>query len=95
VVLPVSLRELIIARPNTTLGEIMQERVITVLSGDDHRDVLDTITKYDLIAVPVADENGRMMGIITVDDVLNTIVPDRKSLESFSYFMMRKAFGRR
>lgn len=91
----VSLRELIIAKPGTTLGEIMQDRVISVLPGDEHRDVLDTITKYDLIAVPVADENGRMLGIITVDDVLNTIVPDRKSLESFSYFMMRKAFGRR
>lgn len=91
----VSLRELIIAKPDTTLGEIMQERLITVLSGDDHRDVLDTITKYDLIAVPVIDDSGRMLGIITVDDVLSTIVPDRKSLESFSYFMMRKAFGKR
>jgi len=90
-----SLRELIMAQPSTPIREIMQERVITVLSGDDHRDVLETIVKYDLIAVPVADEKGRMLGIITVDDVLNTIVPDRKNLESFSYYMMRKAFGRR
>lgn len=90
-----SLRELIMAQPGTPLPEIMQERIITVLSGDDHRDVLDTIVKYDLIAVPVADEQGRMLGIITVDDVLNTFVPDRKNLESFSYYMMRKAFGKR
>mgnify|MGYP005846846465 CR=1 FL=1 len=88
----VSLRELIVAQPNTTLGEIMQERIITVLAEDHYRDVLETISKYDIIAVPVVDENGHMLGVITVDDVLNTILPDRKSLESFSYFMMRKAF---
>ncbi|OPX86592.1 MAG: Magnesium transporter MgtE [Pelotomaculum sp. PtaB.Bin104] len=90
-----SLRELIMAQPGTLLQDIMQERVITVLAGDDHKDVLDTIVKYDLIAAPVADEKGIMLGIITVDDVLNTFVPDRKNLESFSYYMMRKAFGRR
>jgi len=90
-----SLRELIMAQPSTPLPEIMKDRIITVISSDTHRDVLDTIVKYDLIAVPVADEKGRMLGIITVDDVLNTIVPDRKSLESFSYYMMRKAFSRK
>jgi len=88
----VSLRELIIARPGAALGEIMQDRVITVLPHDDYRDVLETISKYDIIAVPVVDQGNRILGIITVDDVLNTILPDRKSLESFSYFMMRKAF---
>lgn len=90
-----SLRELIMAQPSVPLREIMQDRIITVLSSDEHRDVLDTIVKYDLIAVPVVDDKSRMLGIITVDDVLNTIVPDRKNLESFSYYMMRKAFGRR
>lgn len=91
----VSLRDLIIAKPHTVLGEIMQDRVITVLTGDDHQGVLDTIAKYDIIAVPVTDREGHMQGVITVDDVLNTIMPDRKSLESFSYFLMRKAFGKR
>lgn len=90
-----SLRELIMAQPGALLPEIMQERVITVLAGDVHRDVLDTIVKYDLIAVPVVDEKGCMLGIITVDDVMSIIVPDRKNLESFSYYMMRKAFGKR
>jgi Mg/Co/Ni transporter MgtE len=77
------------------MGDIMQDRVITVLAGDNHQDVLDTIAKYDIIAVPVTDNEGHMQGIITVDDVLNTIMPDRKNLESFSYFLMRKAFGKR
>lgn len=90
-----SLRELIMAHPGTPISDIMQERVITVLSNDDYKDVLDTIVKYDLIAVPVADKNGSILGIITVDDVLNTFVPDRKNLESFSYYMMHRAFGKR
>jgi CBS domain-containing protein/sporulation protein YlmC with PRC-barrel domain len=91
----VSLRDLIIAKPHTIMGDIMQDRVITVLAGDNHQDVLDTIAKYDIIAVPVTDNEGHMQGVITVDDVLNTIMPDRKRLESFSYFLMRKAFGKR
>lgn len=90
----VSLRDLIIAKPPTPLGDIMQDRIISVETGDDHRDVLDTIMKYDLIAVPVTNKTGRMVGIVTVDDAMDSIIPDRKSLESFSHFMMRKTFGR-
>ncbi|TEB08140.1 Magnesium transporter MgtE [Pelotomaculum schinkii] len=90
----VSLRDLIIARPPTPLGEIMQDRVISVMTGDDPRDILEAIMKYDLIAVPVTNKTGRMVGIVTVDDAMDSIIPDRKSLESFSYFIMRKAFGR-
>ncbi|MDD4170128.1 MAG: CBS domain-containing protein [Desulfotomaculaceae bacterium] len=90
-----SLRELIMTQPVTSISQIMQERVITVLADDVHRDVLDTIVKYDLIAVPVVDQNGCMLGIITVGDALGIVVPDRKNLESFSYYMVRKAFGKR
>jgi magnesium transporter len=90
----VSLRDLIIAKPSTHLGDIMQDRIISVMANDDHRDILDVIMKYDLIAVPVTNKTGRMLGIVTVDDAIDSIIPDRKSLESFSHFMMRKAFGR-
>lgn len=90
----VSLRDLIIAKPSTPLGDIMQDRIISVMPGDDPRDILEMIMKYDLIAVPVTNKSGRILGIVTIDDAMDSIIPDRKSLESFSYFMMRKALGR-
>lgn len=90
----VSLRDLIIARGDTPLSEITQDRVISVYADDEPRDVLDMIMKYDLIAVPVTDRAGRMLGIITVDDAMDAVIPDRKSLESFSALIMHKTFGR-
>ncbi|ACV62595.1 MgtE intracellular region [Desulfofarcimen acetoxidans DSM 771] len=91
----VSLRQLIIAKPETELNSIMEKRFIKVLDSDTHQEVLNAVSKYDLIAVPVTDEENHMLGIVTVDDVIDTLLPDRKSLENFSYFMMRKVSARR
>ena len=91
----VSLRELIIARPEIALGSIMERRFINVLDSDTHQEVLNAVSKYDLIAVPVTDEENHMLGIVTVDDVIDTLLPDRKILENFSYFLMRKVSERR
>jgi len=91
----VSLRDLIVAQPKTTLGEFMSKRVVSVKHDDDHQKVLELVSKYNLLAVPVIDENGMMLGIITVDDVLDTLLPDRSSLETFSPFIGPGLRGRR
>lgn len=90
----VSLRDLIIAQPHAALGEFMNTRVLCVNHHDDHGKVLDIVNKYNLLAVPVVDDQGAMTGIITVDDVLETLVPDRSSLETFSNFMLSRRPGR-
>jgi Mg/Co/Ni transporter MgtE len=72
-----SLRELILALPQAKLNMIMHEKVIYVLGDDSHRKVADTIHKYGLLAVPVVNEKNTMLGIITVDDVLETLIPER------------------
>ena len=50
------------------------------------------MNKYNLLAIPVVDEDNRMLGIITVDDVLEMLIPDRGSLETFaSLFVSKRA----
>ena len=70
-----SLRELILADPTKRLDEIMERQVISVRPETDLREIAETFTKYNLMAVPVVDEGGELRGIITVDDVLNLILP--------------------
>lgn len=68
-----SLRQLIVARPNQRVHEIMSENVISVKVTDDQEEVAKVVSKYDLLAIPVVDLDGKMMGIVTVDDVLDVI----------------------
>ncbi len=85
-----SLRELIIADPDSQLADLMQTRLLTVLPQDSDRDVAETMSKYNLLAIAVVDEQSKMLGIITVDDVLEMLVPDRGSLETFSNIFVSK-----
>jgi len=91
----VSLRDLIVAPQQTKLGDIMLTRIVSVEAEDDLRKVQEIVTKYDLLALPVVDEQGVLLGIITVDDVMETAFPDRGGLESFTDFMTGSKFGRR
>ncbi len=86
----VSLRELLVAEPETKLTDIMQTRIISVLPDDPHERVTELIDKYGLLALPVVEESGKMEGIITVDDVLDMLIPDRGSLDTFANFFTRK-----
>ncbi|WP_337288808.1 CBS domain-containing protein [Candidatus Methylomirabilis sp.] len=70
-----SLRELILADPSQRLGEIMERQIISVRPETGLREVTETFTKYNLMALPVVDEGGELRGIITVDDVLNLLLP--------------------
>ena len=90
----VSLRELLIAQPETRLEDLMQDRLIFVHPEDDHEKIADLLNKYALLAIPVLAKNNKMLGLITVDDVLELLVPDRSSLETFSHFFVSKRSGR-
>ncbi|HEX7973682.1 MAG TPA: CBS domain-containing protein [Anaerolineales bacterium] len=70
-----SLSRLILSRPETPVTEIMQKRVVTVLPMDKQDHVAQIIAKYDLLAVPVVDENNSLHGIVTSDDALDKIIP--------------------
>ncbi|RST71283.1 magnesium transporter [Siminovitchia acidinfaciens] len=69
----VSLKEIILAKPNQKLEEIAKEDMITVLVDEHQEGVADTLAKYDLVAIPVVNTSHRMIGIITVDDLIDVI----------------------
>jgi magnesium transporter len=68
-----SLRDLIAAEDGTLLKEIMLRNVISVPSNMDQEEVARVVSRYDLFAVPVIDEEQRLLGIITVDDILDVM----------------------
>ena len=72
----ISLRDLIIADPSTSIEDFMVSKVIHVHLDADVEDIVQTISDYNLLALPVVDEENRLQGIITVDDVLEEIVPE-------------------
>jgi magnesium transporter len=69
----VSLKDLITAKPNQLVREIMHPDVICAHVNDDQEVVARLIEKYDLIAIPVVDENGVLVGIVTHDDAIDII----------------------
>ena len=72
----VSLRDLILAARNTRIRDIMEETVVTVKATDDRELVAQVMARYDLIAIPVLDSEGRMVGIVTHDDVMDVVVKE-------------------
>ncbi|HAC62622.1 MAG TPA: magnesium transporter [Cyanothece sp. UBA12306] len=69
----VSLRELVLSSTETILGEIMTRDIVSVNTGDDQEEVARMIQRYDLLAVPVVDLEQRLVGVVTVDDVIDIL----------------------
>lgn len=69
----VSLRALILAQPEQSIEEIMDNSVISVRADTDQEAVARLLQRYDLVALPVVDENGKLIGIVHVDDVVDVI----------------------
>ena len=69
----VSLRELLMHPPEKALKEVMNPNVISVTTDTDQGDVAIVVSKYDFLAVPVVDSNYTLVGIVTVDDIIDVI----------------------
>jgi magnesium transporter len=72
-----SLRDLIVAKPETKIRDFMIKNVISVSLDARPREVAEVTSKYNLLAVPVVDEHNRIQGIVTVDDVIERVMPGR------------------
>ena len=68
-----SLRTLVIAKPEMSLDELSTKELITVHPDLDQEECAQTIAKYDLLAIPVVDEQGVMLGVVTVDDAMDVL----------------------
>ncbi|AQQ53898.1 magnesium transporter [Planococcus lenghuensis] len=69
----ITLRDLIIADEDTLISSIMNERVVSVSVSEDQEEVARMIRDYDFLALPVVDFQHHLLGIITVDDVIDVI----------------------
>ncbi|ASQ51084.1 magnesium transporter [Staphylococcus pseudintermedius] len=78
----ISLRDLIIAENDAYIEDIMSERVISANVADDQEDVAQTMRDYDFIAMPVVDYQNHLLGIITIDDIVD--VMDEEASEDYS-----------
>lgn len=74
----VTTRQLVSAlnKPETTLSEIMERDLITAHVLEDQEDVARKVARYDLLAIPIVDDEHRMVGIITHDDVIDVVVEE-------------------
>lgn len=78
----VSLRDLIIAEEDTLIQEIMNDRVVSVLVSEDQEDVARKMQDYNLLAMPVVDFQQHLLGIVTVDDIID--VMDEEASDDYS-----------
>ena len=77
----VGLRKLLLATDDRLVEELMNTQVIFVHTTDDQEVVADTVRKYDLLSIPVVDHEDRLVGIITVDDIVDVI--EEENTEDF------------
>ena len=70
-----SLRDLIVSKPNVVISEFMFDEPVAVRTDASQEEVTEVVARYNLLAVPVVDDEGRMEGIVTVDDAIDTLLP--------------------
>jgi magnesium transporter len=71
-----SLRDLILGEPSAPIAIFMTENVVAVGPQTDQEEVARTIAKYDISAVPVVDAQGQLLGVVTVDDVVDVVIEE-------------------
>lgn len=69
----VSLRQLVTSRPDQRLSAIMEPDVISVMAHADQEEVARIVARYNFLAIPVTDETNKLLGIVTVDDIIDVL----------------------
>ena len=77
----IALRKLLLANDDKKVEDLMNTQVISVRTTDDQELVADTVRKYDLLSIPVVDHENRLVGIVTVDDIVDVI--EEENTEDF------------
>lgn len=72
----VSLRELLLAKPSNVLEDIMTSKVVRLSPYDDQEEVAQVMARYNFSALPVVSEDGHMLGLVTVDDVVDVVIEE-------------------
>ena len=72
----VSVQQMLLCDRASTIGEIMDRNVISCKTGDDKVEVAQTLNKYDFLALPVVDNEDRLVGIVTIDDAIDVLTDE-------------------
>ncbi len=70
-----SLRKLIVSAPDKKISDLMYVNIIKANVSDEQEDVAKLIAKYNLLAIPVVDDENKIQGIVTVDDAIDVVIP--------------------
>lgn len=77
----ISLKDIILADENQKIKDLMEEDILSITTTDDQEEVAEKFKKYDLLSAPVVDLENRLVGIITVDDIIDVI--EEENTEDF------------
>jgi magnesium transporter len=88
----VGLRQLVIAEPETLIQDVMESEVISVPVGTDQEECARLMARYDLLALPVVDSDRVLLGVITVDDVMDVL--EEEATEDIQRFGGAQPLGR-
>jgi len=83
------IRRLILANPDQTVRSIMDHECVSITANSDQEEAIKVFEKYDLVALPVTDSEGHLLGIVTVDDIIDTLREEQT--EDFTKFSAIKA----
>ena len=77
----VSVKDLLLSDDETVIEDIMDTNIVFAMTHDDQEEVSEKISDYDLMAIPVVDKEGRLVGIVTVDDIIDVL--EQEATEDF------------
>jgi len=80
----VSLKDLLVAKSNSTIEQIMHKKVISANVNEDKEVVAKKLSDYDFLAIPIVDDIHRLVGIVTVDDVVDVVI-DESTEDIYKY----------
>ncbi|MBR5804794.1 MAG: magnesium transporter [Clostridia bacterium] len=72
----VTLREIVLADPDTLVDDLSEDYIISVQTHTDREEVANLFSKYDVTSIPVVDQENRLVGVITIDDAIDVIVEE-------------------
>ncbi len=74
-----TLRDLVVSEPGKTLSEIMKSEPVSLFDDQKTSAIAEIVSKYNLLAVPVIDENEQLQGMVVVDDVVEDLISERRT----------------
>jgi Mg2+ transporter MgtE len=83
-----SLSDLVLAKPNTPITDFMHTKIVTANVLEKQNTLAQIVAKYNLLTLPVVDDNNHLLGMVTADDALDKIIPTawKKRLPRFFYY---------